>query len=118
VSPEAILDTFGNVCRSLKKPEWPKAVVIDEKCIGSGCELCINICPFDALSLQHTTAWTTSSASPRSMRRSAPAAACARTSAADAVHIFPLKHEILKDWDQLSEQERELVKQAREPMTA
>ena len=36
----------------------------------------------------------------------------------DAVHIFPLKHEILKDWDQLSEQEKELVKQAREPMTA
>ena len=23
-----------------------------EKCIGSGCELCINVCPFDALSLQ------------------------------------------------------------------
>ena len=52
--PEAILTTIGDVCRSVKKNEWPKAVVIEEKCIGSGCELCINICPFDALSLQHS----------------------------------------------------------------
>ena len=33
------------------KREWPKARVIDENCIGSGCELCINVCPFDALFL-------------------------------------------------------------------
>ena len=52
--PEAILNTFGDACRSLKKNDWPKSVVIEEKCIGSGCELCINVCPFDALSLQHS----------------------------------------------------------------
>src|ERR687895_167764 len=28
------------------------AYKIIENCIGSGCELCINVCPFDALSLQ------------------------------------------------------------------
>ena len=49
--PESILNDVGEVCRSYKKDKWPKAVVIEEKCIGSGCELCINICPFDALSL-------------------------------------------------------------------
>ena len=30
----------------------PLAKVVEENCIGSGCELCINICPFEALSLQ------------------------------------------------------------------
>ena len=51
--PEAILDAVNDACEALKKTEWPKAVVIEEKCIGSGCELCINICPFDALSLEY-----------------------------------------------------------------
>ncbi|HJX61796.1 MAG TPA: 4Fe-4S dicluster domain-containing protein, partial [Dehalococcoidia bacterium] len=30
---------------------FPKAIVIEDNCIGSGCELCISICPFDALYL-------------------------------------------------------------------
>jgi formate hydrogenlyase subunit 6/NADH:ubiquinone oxidoreductase subunit I len=35
----------------------------------------------------------------------------------DAVHIFPLKDEVLKGWEELSEEERVLVTQARAPMT-
>ena len=49
--PEAILDEQGDVCRNFPRKEWPQAIVIEDNCIGSGCELCINICPFDALYL-------------------------------------------------------------------
>jgi electron transport complex protein RnfB len=49
--PEAILDEDGDVCRNFPRRDWPKAVVIEERCIGRGCEQCINICPFDALYL-------------------------------------------------------------------
>ena len=49
--PEAILDEFGDVSRTFPRREWPKAIVIEDNCIGSGCELCINVCPFDALEL-------------------------------------------------------------------
>ena len=49
--PEAILDTVGDVCKTFARKEWPKAIVVEDNCIGSGCELCIQICPFDALSL-------------------------------------------------------------------
>ena len=52
--PEAILDTVGDQCKTFARKDWPKAVVIEDNCIGSGCELCINICPFEALSLQHS----------------------------------------------------------------
>jgi ferredoxin len=50
--PEAILDEVGDICRTFPRKELPVAKVIEENCIGSGCELCIHICPFDALSLQ------------------------------------------------------------------
>jgi electron transport complex protein RnfB len=49
--PEAILDEDGDVCRSFPRKEWPKAIVVEDNCIGQGCEQCINICPFDALYL-------------------------------------------------------------------
>lgn len=51
--PEAssILDDEGDVCHHFSRAERPRAIVIEENCIGSGCELCIKICPFDALSL-------------------------------------------------------------------
>jgi len=49
--PEAILDEDGDVCRSLPRNEWPKAIVIEDNCIGRGCEQCINICPVGALYL-------------------------------------------------------------------
>ena len=50
--PESILDDFGDVCRTFPRRELPLAKVVEANCIGSGCELCISICPFDALSLQ------------------------------------------------------------------
>mgnify|MGYP002147116628 CR=1 FL=1 len=47
--PEAILDDLGDICRTFPRKEAPVAKIIEENCIGSGCELCINVCPFDAL---------------------------------------------------------------------
>ena len=52
--PEAILDEMGDLARTFPRRELPLAKVVEENCIGSGCELCINICPFEALSLQDT----------------------------------------------------------------
>ena len=52
--PESILDEVGEVCRTFPRKEWPKAIVVEDNCIGSGCELCIQICPFDALELGDT----------------------------------------------------------------
>jgi ferredoxin len=49
--PEAILDEVGDVGRTFPRKDWPKAIVIEDNCIGSGCELCISVCPFDALEL-------------------------------------------------------------------
>jgi ferredoxin len=50
--PESILDDVGDVCRTFPRAQAPVAKIVEENCIGSGCELCINVCPFDALSLQ------------------------------------------------------------------
>jgi formate hydrogenlyase subunit 6/NADH:ubiquinone oxidoreductase subunit I len=52
--PESILDELGDVCKALPRKNWPHAVVNVDSCIGSGCELCINVCPFDALTLEVT----------------------------------------------------------------
>ena len=54
--PESILDELGDICKALPRKFWPHAVVDVDSCIGSGCELCINVCPFDALSLEVTEA--------------------------------------------------------------
>ncbi len=48
---ECIADEFGDIGKGFPRREWPKAIVIEDNCIGSGCELCIHICPFDALEL-------------------------------------------------------------------
>jgi electron transport complex protein RnfB len=48
---ECILDEHRDVCKGFPRREWPKAIVIEDNCIGSGCEQCINICPFSALEL-------------------------------------------------------------------
>ena len=50
--PESILDETGDVARTFPRRELPLAKIVEDNCIGSGCELCIYICPFDALSLQ------------------------------------------------------------------
>ena len=96
------------------KDKWPKAVVIEEKCIGSGCELCINICPFDALSLTHTARiddfFGTSTVDEK---KCTGCRLCEDACGWDAVHIFPLRQEVLKNWDELTEQEHKLVLQAR-----
>jgi electron transport complex protein RnfB len=49
--PEAVLDEDGDVCRNFPRRDWPQAVVIEDNCIGRGCEQCINICPVNALYL-------------------------------------------------------------------
>lgn len=51
---ESILDDDGDICRKFPRKEFPLAHVDPEKCIGGGCELCINVCPFDALVLEVT----------------------------------------------------------------
>ena len=48
---ECIQDEFGDLGKGFPRREWPKALVIEDNCIGSGCELCIHICPFEALEL-------------------------------------------------------------------
>lgn len=112
--PEAILDDVGDVCVTLKKQEWPRAVVIEEKCIGSGCELCINICPFDALSLQHTEhADDFFGVSTVDDRKCTGCRLCEDVCGWDAIHIFPLRSEIKKPVDLLSEEELQLVAQAK-----
>ena len=112
--PEAILDTFGNVCKSLKKDDWPRAVVIEDKCIGSGCELCIQVCPFDALSLEHSDRiddfFGVSTLDPK---KCTGCRLCEDMCGWDAIHIFPLKSEVLKPYDALTDEEKELVKQAK-----
>lgn len=117
--PEAILDTLGEVCRSLKKPEWPVAVVIDDKCIGSGCELCINICPFDALTLQHSERIDDFfGVSTVDEKKCTGCRLCEDVCGWDAIHIFPLKPEMMKAPDELTAEELALVRQAKTAQTA
>jgi electron transport complex protein RnfB len=47
---DAILDTYGDLAVKVRRTEWPKPVITDEIC--SGCKYCIDICPFDCLSLE------------------------------------------------------------------
>jgi len=44
---EAILDTWGNVTKVLKRQERPIAVVHPDNC--NGCGVCIDVCPFDCI---------------------------------------------------------------------
>ena len=48
---EVIYDNQDDLCKGFPRKEWPLANVIEDNCIGSGCELCINVCPFEALEL-------------------------------------------------------------------
>lgn len=115
--PEAILDMYGAVCQQLKSNERPKAVVIEDKCIGSGCELCINICPFDALSLQRSERiddfFGVSTVDERSCTG---CRLCEDVCGWDAIHIFPLRSEMGKDLGLLTEQEVRLVRAAKEAL--
>ncbi len=47
----AILDDQGKVCARILPKNMPKATLVyAENC--NGCEYCVNICPFDSLSIQ------------------------------------------------------------------
>ncbi len=45
---EDILDTYGNVTKTLKRQERPIAVVHPDNC--NGCGVCVDVCPFDCIS--------------------------------------------------------------------
>ncbi len=47
---DAILDTYGNVAVKMRRTEWPRPVIDDDNC--SGCKYCVDICPFECLSLE------------------------------------------------------------------
>ena len=112
--PEAILDSVNDACEALKKAEWPKATVIEEKCIGSGCELCINICPFDALSLQYNERVDDFfGVSTVDEKKCTGCRLCEDVCGWDAVHIFPLKDEMQKSIEALTDQEIQLIQQAK-----
>jgi ferredoxin len=112
--PEAILDGMNDACEALKKTQWPKAVVIEEKCIGSGCELCINICPFDALSLEYNERVDDFfGVSTVDEKKCTGCRLCEDVCGWDAVHIFPLRDEMQKSIEALTDQEIELINQAK-----
>jgi ferredoxin len=46
---DAILDSSGRLAEKVRRTEWPKPVVQEEIC--SGCKYCIDICPFECLTL-------------------------------------------------------------------
>jgi len=45
----SIVDSANNLVQRVKPKEIPKAIVTPDEC--SGCESCVFICPFDAISL-------------------------------------------------------------------
>ena len=47
---DAILDSYGSLAEKVRRTEWPRPVITDEIC--SGCKYCVDICPFDCLSLE------------------------------------------------------------------
>ncbi|MCC7106689.1 MAG: 4Fe-4S binding protein [Chloroflexi bacterium] len=46
---DAILDTYGDLAAKVRRTEWAKPVIQEEIC--SGCKYCVEICPFECLSL-------------------------------------------------------------------
>lgn len=46
---DAIFDTYGATAEKVRRTEWPKPVIEEEIC--SGCKYCIDICPFECISL-------------------------------------------------------------------
>ena len=87
---ECILDDDGDICRKFARKEWPKAVVDPDKCIGSGCELCINVCPFDALVLDFTPAASDFFGQAVVIEKNCTGCRlCEQSCGWDAVHIYP-----------------------------
>ena len=46
---DAIYDTYGNTAEKVRRTEWARPVVQEEIC--SGCRYCVDICPFECLSM-------------------------------------------------------------------
>jgi Na+-translocating ferredoxin:NAD+ oxidoreductase subunit B len=46
---DAIFDTYGNTAEKVRRTEWARPVVEEEIC--SGCRYCVDICPFECLSM-------------------------------------------------------------------
>lgn len=94
---ECILDDDGDICRKFAKKEWPKAVVDADKCIGSGCEICINVCPFEALELDFTDQASDFFGQAVVIEKNCTGCRlCEQSCGWDAVHIFPLRDELKK----------------------
>ncbi len=43
------MDTFGNLAEKVRRTDWPRPVVEEELC--SGCRYCVDVCPFECLSM-------------------------------------------------------------------
>ena len=112
--PESILDELGDVCKALPRKFWPKAVVDEDACIGSGCELCINICPFDALSLDVTEgAPEFYGQAVVDAKKCTGCRLCEEACGWGAVYIYPARPEMKKlIWDSLHEADEEELKKA------
>src|SRR5439155_16401669 len=48
---ECIADAFGDIGKGFPRRDGRKAIVIEDKCIGTGRELCIHCSPLDPLAL-------------------------------------------------------------------
>ena len=46
---DAIFDTYGAIAEKQRRTEWARPVVQEEIC--SGCRYCVDICPFECLSM-------------------------------------------------------------------
>ena len=92
----AILDEVGGICGHFSRKDalWPRAVVDEERCIGSGCELCISVCPFDALSLDSSGSRVGDyyGVALVNERRCTGCRLCEQACGWDAIYISPPRH--------------------------
>jgi ferredoxin len=115
--PEAILDDLGEVCRTYPRQRWPKAVVVEDKCIGSGCELCINICPFEALTLEYPEGVNDFfGVSTVNEKRCTGCRLCEQVCGWDSIHIFPRRDELKKPREEWDEQQVAIIEQLYGPL--
>jgi formate hydrogenlyase subunit 6/NADH:ubiquinone oxidoreductase subunit I len=71
----SVLDSNGNVAARMKRSEWPKPVVIRSIC--SSCGLCVDICPFNCLTLTAPEAFPESIKSNANLKDAKACVGCA-----------------------------------------